>query len=206
MPAVATDLIYELIVTHIIGTTESSNILGYFNDDPTPADPAADDLISGFLGDIIPAWTALINSRVSVIEISARRLNNITDFSTQTLSTPGARVGDSSTNFAAFKVNKNRLTKETRSGWMNIMGVSEDDTSPSGQVLEAASLARLNTLAVALQTELTPTVNRFKPVIIGNRYNYATTPPTLNPEASWVYNLIQTITSAPKVTSQVSRK
>lgn len=206
MPAVGTNLIYELIVESIIGDTTSSNILGYFNDDATPADPASGELLTEFGTIVLTPWVALINDRVTIIKTSARRLNNLTDFATISQSTPGTRAADSSTNFVAFKIDKNRLTKETRSGWINIMGVSEDDTNATGQSLAAASLTRLDTLAAALQATLSPTVNTFIPVIIGNKYNYATTPPTLNPESAWVFNEVAQMSSDPFVTSQVSRK
>lgn len=206
MPVVATDLIYELIVSGNDGFRDFNNVLYYFNDDPTPADPASADLLTEFGTVVLGPWLALINDRINIIQTSARRLNNLTDFATSDFSVFGGITGDSAPSFVAFHFNKTRLTKETRSGWLHVMGVSEIDTSPGGEGLTATALTRADNLAAVLEATLTPTTNSFDPVIVGNKYDYTTDPPTLRDESQWIYNGVAGFSSAIRVSSQVSRK
>lgn len=206
MPAVGTDLIYELLVTASIGSVSSTNVLYYWNDDPTPSSPASGELISEFTSEVLTPWAQLISAGCTLDFVSARRLNNISDFAVAAVGTAGVITGDRLPSFVAYQVKKLRTTKETRSGWMNVMGCVEADTLTSGRQLTTAALGRVQDLATAMTLTLTPTINSFRPVLVGNKRDFSVTPDVLNPEDEWVYQLVSSMVANTEVTSQVSRK
>ena len=206
MPVVGTDLVYELIVKGSVGGTPTVNVFGYYNVGFSPSLPGAGVLNGLFDSQVMAAWSALTSTAVTLTEVSSRRLNNLTDFNTFPISQVGLVIGDRGTDFSAFKIGLIRSTKETRSGHKRIAGLVEIQTTASGNLIDAATLTLLTTLAGDFASQLLAGGDDFRPCIIGGKYDTVPDPPVLKPEADWVYNPLSAVTASSRVTSQVSRK
>lgn len=206
MPLVSTDAVYELKVRAQQGGRNMFNILHYVNDGLSPDNPGSTVLVDNFISQVLPDWRALINSAGSIVEVSARRLGSITDFKDTPVSLPGLVNGDRTPRFVAFRIDKVRATKETRSGSIRISGMTETDTVVQGSSLEAAALTRLTALAGTLANPIISGGNRFAIVLVGNKYDTSVTPKVLKPELDWTFNRIAALAAQANVTSQVSRK
>ena len=206
MPSVGTAPVYQLKVNSLKGTTTGTNILYYFNTAASPSAIGSQNLKTVFEATVIPVWKDLIASLVTMVSLETRRLNNLTDFHVEPLTGTGGQNGDGAPNFVSFKISKIRTTKETKSGWLQIMGVRELDTTTGGNALEVGAFGRLTTLANTLFSNLAQGGDTFTPVIVGNIQDNSVVPPVTRPESQWIYQNVSAMVPDPDVSSQVSRK
>lgn len=206
MPVVGTNPIYELTVNYDVAGVNGSNVY-YYERNTVPATSVAfQELIDGYLDQIVPTWADLTNSRTSITTIECRRLNDLADFGESPIGIPGNVVDDQLPSFVAYAIRLNRATKETRSGAKRYPGVGEADTNPGGSALNAGAIIRLEALATALAVPITEDGETFTQVIVGNKIDRSGPTPVVRPEADWIFNGIQSITVKSRVTSQASRK
>lgn len=206
MPLVNTAKIYELVISGVQSGGAFNHVLHYINDGLSTSDPGSVVLVNEWVSQVSADYVALVSSTVQIDTLSCRRLNNITDFKETPVTLTGAIGGDRTPRFTAWRIDKVRATKETRSGSIRIPGVTEADTLTSGSQLTVAALARLTTLAGTLGNNIIQGGDAFQMVIVGNKYDTTQDPPVLKAEGLWSYNRISALSAIGAVTSQVSRK
>jgi len=151
------------------------------------------------------ARRAISNPNWSSDTIEVDQVNDLTNFGQFTSYGAGTYTTGSTQDaqrYVAVSIRLSRTTKETRSGWKRLVGLSEGMIDVTG--FAGAYLSLCNVYAALLDNVLVAGGENFDPVII--RQTTAGDPPVVQDPSLWVYNPILTTTTINRPTTQNSRK
>lgn len=186
--------LYEVVLEQTYRSQRCLNVFHYksnVNEDDIQAQCAA-----AFNADTLPDIALIQPTSVTYDTITVR---NITGTLADEIIVPSTATGTLSgtgmTQFVSIPFRYNRLTKDTRDGAKRFVGVLEENALADG--FEAAFFALMQTLALALDNDISNAGKTFAPVILRK--------PSLG-AGVWRYNPITGVIALDRQTSQNSRK
>lgn len=164
--------IYVLDLKQFFGLEECHNIFSY----ERLGDGTAVDLNNAFIEDVLPAINEVQGDVVTNSSLRTYSLGNLGDFTETALDGGGAGVAAQCLpSFAAYGFTLKPTTRAIRPGSKRFTGVPEASQN-NGTIVDSATLANLELLRVALDTEISDDdVNLWANVIV-KRVKYVPDP------------------------------
>jgi hypothetical protein len=187
----------------IFGVTTLNRFWYHLNQVPNTM--AAADLADAFDTHVRTQWAALVSDDWTADVIEVDEVTSETNFATKATGLFGG-TKSGTTNmppYEVFVIRLFRTSKETRSGWKRICGVSEEDQS--GGQLETAVQTELANLAARFDSNFTLTGGTVNPVIVRKTYSL---PPVeeLQDPSLWIVNFISDAQGQVQLSTQNTRK
>jgi len=151
------------------------------------------------------ARRAISNTFWSSDSLEVEQVNSLSNFGEFTSYGAGTYTTGSTeavAQFIAAPLRLLRTTKETRSGWKRLAGLSEGQLA--GETLTVAMLALMQTYADLLEAPLSAGGETHFPVIV--RIVKTGVPPEPVDPTLWIYNPVSAVVPVDRVTTQNSRK
>jgi len=204
MPAIGTQIVFQLTDNQLLGGVVISNVYHYLQVGGAFADQAvnvANAYDNQILVDIVPTQVTAMTHTSIVVE----QLGSLTNYAEYD---PTNNAGEYSTGqtmptYVAARYDFLRETKETRQGYKRIAGVPEEGVN--GNSLEVAYRTLCGDAADSMAAGLSTSFTHV-PVILGKRYEVVDGERVLLPVSDWIYNLVSDVIVNIRPTSQVSRK
>lgn len=203
MPIVGALPLYQIVEKqNYNGQPGPINVFWYVSQ--TGSEPSALAVSTAFQTKMSAARRACSNTSWSSAFMQVWNVNSLTNFGEFTSYGAGTLSDGTqeAPRFMAASIRLLRTSKETRSGWKRLMGLTEGVLSTG--TFTAGYLALLNTYAALLDDLLTAGGETLSPCIVGKSYDPDTGEE--NPPAVWLYNVIAGAAAVDRPTTQNSRK
>lgn len=198
--------IYEVVLVQSYGggTAEFLNVFHYW--EQTSYDFGAGELWTEFDQNVIPVFSLFQSTAVGYTDLRVTPIfgTDVGVQGTPVTQTAGQVIGTAMPVFVAASIRKNRSSRETRSGWTRLLGLTEENTQAG--IIVATIMDELQNAADAIALTLTGTTGLvFDPVLYRPPGIYSVDGVPTQNNSHWA-NPIASCTALNRTTSQVSRK
>lgn len=202
MPAVGGGSLFKIVVHSRFLGVDGQNRFWYVSPE-APNTINIVNVVAAFENAVAATWEVVAHEGWDAFKIVAEEVTSIANFFEGSSNIgPGTEAGEAMPPFVTFTIRMNRTTKETRSGWKRLAGVTET-TQVSG-ILLAARLAELQALADDFAQDLTPMGGTLVPCLV--RQTFTGEPPVLNDPSDWIYNFVSSASALDRLGTQNTRK